>query len=173
MSDYLMIGEVLKPQGIRGECKIRSWAAEPANVTGWTQLYRCRETDFTPVVFRLHRIQDNYVYGVLGNCSTPEEAEIYRGQKLYIDRKHAAPLEKGAHYIADLIGCEAIDEAGNRLGKLQEVLQYGSVDTWVFQGARGTWMAPALKDVFPEVDPASRLISVFSPRLEEVAVFED
>ena len=58
-------------------------------------------------------------------------------------------------------------------GKLTEVLQHGSVDTWVFQGPRGTWMAPALKDVFPEADPSARRIVACSPRLEEVAVFED
>ena len=30
MTDYLMIGEVLKPQGLRGECKIRPYAADRA-----------------------------------------------------------------------------------------------------------------------------------------------
>ena len=28
MTDYLMIGEVLKPQGLKGECKIRPFASD-------------------------------------------------------------------------------------------------------------------------------------------------
>ena len=173
MPDYLMIGEVLKPQGIRGECKIRSWASDISLFSRWKELFLMEGREYTPVSFRFGRIQDPFVYGVLGECATMKDAEGFRGKQLFIDRAHASPLEDGAFYIADLIGCEVTDEAGRSLGKLTEVLQHGSVDTWVFQGPRGTWMAPALKDVFPEADPSARRIVACSPRLEEVAVFED
>ena len=173
MPDYLMIGEVLKPQGIRGECKIKSWAADPDMFSAWKQLYLEKDGGYAPLPFRAVRLQDGFVYGVLGDCATMADAERYRGRKLYIDRAHAAPLSEGAVYIADLIGCEAVDEAGNVLGTLREVLQYGSVDTWAFQSPKGNWMAPALKEVFPAVDIAARRISAVSARLEEVAVFED
>ena len=102
-----------------------------------------------------------------------EDADRLRGRKLYIDRAHASPLEEGAVYIADLIGCEATDEQGQVLGTLTEVLQHGSVDTWVFRRSHGYFMAPALKEVFPEVDLPSRRIRTVSARLQEVAVFED
>ena len=102
----------------------------------------------------------------------PRRTWSLRGGSLYVDRAHAAPLPEGGIYIADLIGCEAVDEKGV-LGTLTEVLQNGPVDTWVFRGEKGGFMAPALKAVFPEVDPEARRISVLSARLEEVAVFED
>ena len=107
MSDYLMIGEVLKPQGIHGECKIRSWAADTALFSEWKTLFLRQQEAYVPVPFHLRRIQDNFVFGVLGSCVTVADAEKYRGRELYIDRVHAAPLEEGAVYIADLIGCEA------------------------------------------------------------------
>ena len=72
--------------------------------------------------------------------------------------------------IADLIGCEACDETGAVIGTLTDVLQYGTVDTWVFQTGTGTLMAPALRAVFPEVDAAGRKILAVRDRLEEVAV---
>ena len=56
---------------------------------------------------------------------------------------------------------------------LTDVLQYGSVDTWVFRTETGTMMAPALLSVFPDVDPENRRISVLSEKLREVAVFDD
>ncbi len=173
MSDYLMIGEVLKPQGICGECKIRPWAAETDLFRRWNPLFLESGGVYSPVPFRLSRIHDGFVYGILGSSASMEDAEKYRGKQLYIDRPHAAPLEEGAVYIADLIGCEAVDENGQVLGKLKDVLQHGPVDTWVFAGPRGGFMAPALKDVFPEVDPDARRIRTVSARLQEVAVFED
>ena len=50
------------------------------------------------------------------------------------------------------------------------MLQHGSVDTWVFRTEEGTLMAPALKAVFPAVDPENKVISVIREKLEEVAV---
>ncbi len=36
---YLMIGEVLRPQGVRGEVKVKPYAAEPEMFLDWTTLY--------------------------------------------------------------------------------------------------------------------------------------
>ena len=66
-----------------------------------------------------------------------------------------------------------MDETGHTVGVLTDVLQYGSVDTWVFRTETGTMMAPALLSVFPDVDPENRRISVLSEKLREVAVFDD
>ncbi len=173
MTDYLMIGEILKPQGVRGECKIRSWAAQTELFSSWKTLYLESGGVFTPLSCRFGRIHDGFVYATLGDCASMEDAEKLRGRLLYIDRAHAAPLAEGDVYIADLIGCEAKDGDGNSLGRLTEVLQHGSVDTWVFRGKEGGFLAPALKDVFTEVDTAERVIRVDARRLQEVAVFED
>ena len=173
MTEYLMIGEVLKPQGVRGECKIRPYCADPERFRRWDTLFTEAGTERVPLACRVKRIHEGYVYAVLGDCATMEDAEHLRGTLLYIDRAHASPLAEGEVYIADLIGCSAVDESGRHLGTLTEVLQNGPVDTWVFRGEKGGFMAPALKAVFPEVDPEARRISVLSARLEEVAVFED
>ncbi len=173
MREYLMIGSVLKPQGIHGECKIKSWAADAENFAGWETLYLEAEGRWEPVSCRVHRIRDGFVYAVLGDCASPEDVEKLRGRELYIDRAHAAAPEKDSNYIADLIGCEARDPAGQVIGILTDVLQHGSVDTWVFRTDRGTMMAPALLKVFPRVDAEAGVIAVDPERLREVAVFED
>lgn len=173
MTDYLMIGEVLKPQGVRGEVKIKSYAADVERFRRWKTLFIESEGSWSPVSFKLSRIHDGFVYAVIGDSASMDEAEKLRGLSLYIDRAHAAPLEDGAVYIADLIGCRAVDESGAELGVLDDVLQHGSVDTWVFRGPRGVFMAPALKEAFPEVDIPGKVIHVNSLRLEEVAVYEE
>ena len=170
MNNYLMIASVLKPQGIRGECKIRSYAADIERFRHWNTLYRNTERGFVPVAVRIARIRDGFVYAFLDDSDTADSAEKFRGCDLYVDRAHAAPVGKDAVLIADLIGCEARDEQGISVGTLTDVLQYGTVDTWVFHTGSGTLMAPALKSVFPEVDPEKKTINVIRDRLEEVAV---
>ena len=170
MNDYLMIGTVLKPQGVRGECKVRSWAADISLFESWSLLYLKTASGFTPVQFQVSRIRDGFVYAHLNGSSTADEAEQYRGTDLYIDRGHAAPAEEGADLIADLIGCTARDENGKAIGILTDVLQYGTVDIWVFKTETGTLMAPALLSVFPSVDTEAGTIHVMKEKLEEVAV---
>lgn len=173
MQEYLMIGEVLKPQGIHGECKIKPYAADIERFAGWKTLYMQVSSGYTALPCRVTRIHDGFVYAVLGGCTNADDAEHLRARQLFIDRAHAAPAGKNAVYIADLIGCTAFDEDGHALGTLTDVLQYGTVDTWVFRTEKGTMMAPALLSVFTEVDPSSGRIAVCSEKLQEVAVFED
>jgi len=173
MQEYLMIGEVLKPQGVRGECKIKPYCADMDMFRGWRTLYRKAGEAWTSLTCQVVRIHEGFVYAVLEGCASADEAEKLRGCELYIDRAHASPLEEGAEYIADLIGCTATDETGRIIGELREVLQHGPVDTWVFRTAKGQLMAPALRAVFPEVNVREKRISVLSERLAEVAVGED
>lgn len=170
MNDYLMIATVLKPQGVRGECKLRSYAADIDLFHRWGTLYRKTAAGFEPVSVRTARIRDGFVYAFLDGSNSAEAAEAFRGTDLYVDCAHTAPLEEDAVLIADLIGCEACDESGEVIGTLTDVLQYGTVDTWVFQTGTGTLMAPALKAVFPEVDAAAKKILAVRDRLEEVSV---
>ena len=158
MNEYLMIGEVLKPQGVRGEVKIKPYAADLEAFHDWKTLYLLDGTVYQPIKASCSRVHDGFAYVTLGDCKTMDDAEKLRGQKLY---------------ISDLIGCAAVDETGASLGKLTDVLQHGAVDVYVFQSDKGEWMAPALKAVFPAVDVQNRIIRVVREKLDEVAVYNE
>ena len=172
MNEYLLIGEVLRPQGVSGEAKIRPYAANPEDFRRWTTLFLQSGTDYAPIACACSRVHDGFVYATLGDCANPDDVEKLRGRRLFIDRAHANALEEDEVYICDLIGCEAVDETGAVVGTLTDVLQHGPVDVYVFRTPRGTLMAPALKAVFPRVDVAARRMDVCAERLQEVAVVE-
>jgi len=173
MNEYLMIGEVLKPQGIRGEAKVKPYAADADDFLRWKTLYVQRDNDFEPIAARCSRVHDGFAYITLGDCANPNDVERLRGTQLYICREQTVQPGEDETFICDLIGCEAVDENGNVLGKLTDVLQHGPVDVYVFRRNRGSFMAPALKAVFLHVDVAQRRIDVCTEKLQEVAVFED
>ena len=177
MEAFFLVGEVLRPQGIRGEAKVRPYAANPGDFLKWKTLYVKEKANgqdsYRPLKAACSRVHDGFAYITLEGCTSPDDVEKLRGAELYIDRDHAAPLDEGEYYVQDLIGCEAVDGEGHVLGVLEDVLQYGTVDTYVFRTPRGTLMAPALEKVFPETDVEGKKILVDMERLEEVAVFED
>ena len=173
MIDYLMIGEVLKPQGIKGEVKIKPYAANHDDFRRWKTLYIKQGESYAPIKVKCNRVHEGFVYAMLGDCATMEDAEKFHAVQLYVDRAHANPLEEDEVYISDLIGCEGIDEAGKSIGELVDVLQHGVVDVYVFKKGAKSVMAPALKAVFPTVDVKEKRISVIREKLDEVAVWED
>ena len=173
MNEYLMIGEVLKPQGIRGEVKIKPYAANHDDFRRWKTLYIRQGESYAPIKARCSRVHDGFVYMTLGECASMEDAEKFRAVQLYVDRAHANPLEEDEVYISDLIGCEGIDEEGKSIGQLTDVLQHGVVDVYVFKAKGKSVMAPALKAVFPTVNVAEKRIAVIREKLEEVAVWEE
>ena len=69
---------------------------------------------------------------------------------------------------------EAVDEKGEKIGRLRDVLKPNSVcDVYVFDTARGELMIPALKRVIRKVDVEAGKMILDSQALSEVAVWED
>ena len=173
LNPYFLVGQILKPQGVHGEAKVKPYAANPDDFKRWKTLYLKDGENYRAAAARCSRVHDGFAYVTLEGCSTPEDVERLRGRELYVDREHAAPLGEDEVYISDLIGCEAVTREGETVGTLIDVLQYGMVDTYVFRTKKGSLMAPALKKVFVETDVENRKIIVDRERLEEVAVLED
>ena len=170
---YLLIGEVAKPQGIQGEVKLRPLTDDPWRFEGLTSVYVLRKGDYVPQEIQVHRIQEDAVYLNFSGVTTREAAEALRGEKLYVARENARPLEENEAFICDLIGCEAVNAAGEKLGVLTDVLQPGGLDVYVFDTPKGRMMVPALLRAIPEVDVEARRVVLDEAVLAEVAVFDD
>ena len=122
-SEYLSIGEVLKPQGVRGQVKVRPDTNDPARFSQLQQVYIQQDNAYIAWPVSDVAVRDGYVYCTLNHAQTRDDAEKQRGAMLYIDREHAVPLAENEYYISDLIGCTVQDQQGQAIGTLADVLQ--------------------------------------------------
>lgn len=164
--EYLKIGLILKPQGIRGEIKVLPLTDDPHRFIGLKQAFLSEEKK--PVRIMGARVGKDAVYLFLEKIYDRTAAESVRGQFIYIDREHAVKLPEGRYFIADLIGCEAVDLNGNRLGILKEVLQPGANDVYIVQRPDGSELLIPVVDAFiKDIDIKSRKITVDAFMLQE------
>ncbi len=171
---YLAIGQVLRPQGLKGEVKLRPDTDDPARFLDLESLYqKTGENNYAPIAIRDVSVRKGFVYLTLADDASVEEAEARRDLLLYIDRAHAAPLGEGENYIADMIGCLLTDTQGHEIGHLKDILQPGANDVYVVDTPEGELLIPALKHVILSVDTRKKLIMVDETRLSEVAVLAD
>ncbi len=63
-----------------------------------------------------------------GGIGDRTAAEQLRGQLVEVDRSALPPLEEGEYYHADLVGLPCVDQAGQAVGTVAAVENYGAGD---------------------------------------------
>ena len=170
LSEYLLIGQVLRPQGIKGQVKVRPDTDDPERFLDLETVYLKKGDAYEPVTVDEISVRDDGVYLRLAGAQSRDEAEKQRNLLLYVDRAHAVELGEDETFICDLIGCRVVDLQGNEIGAVKDVLQPGGNDVYVIKTPKGEMLLPALKHVIPTVDVKNGLMTVDEKRLPEVAV---
>lgn len=167
LDDYLVIGEIVRPQGLHGELKIKPLTDDPER---FFSIKRIRLQDEMRTLHCL-RVHGGFAYVRIEGAYSRTAAEAMRGLLLSIPREEAVPLPEDTDFICDLIGCRATDTEGVDHGVLSDVLQPGGVDVYVFKGDKGELMVPALKKTLLEVDVRKKIIRMDAESLRETAVY--
>lgn len=170
---YLTIGQVLKPQGVHGEVKVKPMTDDPQRFLALEQVFLREGEHYTSRAVQCTRVHDGFAYLRFEGVADRESADTLREQLLYVDRAHAVELPEDTEFICDIIGCEAYDMQGKRIGVLTDVLQPGANDVFVLDTPRGELLIPALKRVVPHVDIVTRRIVIDERLLDEVAVYTE
>ena len=173
LSEYLMIGEITKPQGVRGEVKVRPCTCDPDRFEGLETAYFKRGEAYVPVRIAVNRIGADAVFMNVEGVADRDQAEKLRGEMLYIDRAHAVALDEDSTFLCDLYGLRGVVSDGRDLGTLRDVMQPGGNDVYVFKGPLGEVLVPALKSVVAKVDLEKGEMLLDGKRLDEVAVFDE
>ena len=173
-TEYLQIGEIVRPQGIRGEVKLRAMTSDPGRYARLETVYLLENGSYRAVRVLSGRAQQGFAYLKLDGVNDRNQAEALRGRGVFVDRAHAIELGEDENFVCDLIGLKAVDTQGNAVGRLTDVLTPNSVcDVYVFSTPRGEMMMPALRRVVKEVDLTAGRMLLDAQALAEVAVWED
>lgn len=173
MQEYLLIGEITKPQGVQGELKLRPITCDPSRFENMDYAFLKEGEGYRRVNISVRRAGADAVFLRMEGVNTRNDAEEMRGTLLYIDRAHAVELDEDSTFICDLMGLKGVLTDGGEIGKIIDVMQPGGNDVYVFKGKRGEVLVPALKSVVVKVDLAAGEMLLDADRMAEVAVYDD
>ena len=95
------------------------------------------------------------------SIETPEDAGQLRNQWVYAKTKDLPPLPEGQHYQHELLGINVVDETGNPLGVLAEIIETGANDVYVVKDDSGKEiLIPNIPSVVLDLDFGTRLMKV-------------
>ena len=163
----LIIGEVLKPQGIRGELKVKTFTDFPEDVKEFGVVY-IDEVPYKILSFRVG--PDGAAYMGLRGIPDRNAAEIFRGKKLEGNREDAPPLEEGRHYIVDVLGLTCETDEGEVLGVVKDIVNQAS-DIYTLEKDGKKILFPSVTGVIVRFDIEGGKIIVNKQKFDEMAVY--
>ena len=154
MNEFLDCGQIVNTHGVHGEMRIVPWADSPEFLCRFSTLY----VDGSAMEVTSSRVHKGSVIARFQGVDTVEAAMVLKGKTVQI-RRADAKLPKGSFFLADIIGLDVVDEDGQKLGSLKEVLSPSIQQIYVVQGDREI-MIPAVPEFILETNIESGYIKV-------------
>lgn len=162
-SDLIQVGRVAGAFGVRGEVRITSFTAEPLALVDYRTLVR--EDGRPALTLTSGRAAKGGVVARATEIETREQAEALRGLKLYIPRSVLPEPDEDEFYVTDLIGLAVQTPAGDVLGTVKSVQDFGAGDLLEIAPAEGgpTWYLPFTREAVPQVRIAEGVVVGIRP----------
>lgn len=170
MSNNIIIGKIIKAQGIKGELKVKPLTDD---VLRYNKLKTVIIGGANYLV-RRSRTDGGFAYLSLGGIDERNKAELLVGEDVCVDRENAVKLPSDTYFIADVIGCEVLTDTGRRVGKVSYVYQNGAADVYEVKCEnKSIVMFPFITALNAKVDVLQKKIIVNEQEFNRVAVYED
>jgi 16S rRNA processing protein RimM len=153
--DTILIGQIVSSFGVRGQVKMK---ALTANIDHLRRRIRTLYVGpkLQPYTLKaLFEHKPGLLILTLDGVTTREQADDLRGSEVSILEREAAPLEEGEYFIHQLYGLEVVNEQGEPIGKVREVLETGANDVLIVsRPGKPDALIPMIHDVVQELDIA-------------------
>lgn len=155
----LLMGAILGAHGIKGEVKVKSFAAKPSDIGGYGSLSDAKEKRrFDLSIVGTSDATRGILIARIAGIADRNAAEALKGTELYVARESLPKLtDTDEFYFADLVGLQAVDESGKVFGRVVSVDNYGAGDLLLVSPDGGadaddSFVVPFTKAFVPVVD---------------------
>jgi 16S rRNA processing protein RimM len=156
---FLEVGKVRRPHGVHGEVVAEIYTDFPDRLNPNKAIF-IGEKHVKLVITSKRPHNEGLLLGFEG-VTNPEQAGRYRNQVLSIAASEASELPHGAFYFHELLSLKVVDEVGNILGSLTEILETGANDVYVVTHSSGReLLIPAIPEVVVDVDLEGKTMKV-------------
>lgn len=163
MSDWIELGEVGRPHGVRGDLLIQSYTEPPMGLANYALWHIGRDAaSHRPFRHSGARPQSRGLLVRLEGLSDRDQAAQLTGCRIFVAGSELPAAPEGQYYWADLIGLSVRNLAGAVLGKLDHIVETPGNPVMVVMGEREHWV-PLTAQHLRRVERAEGIIWVDWP----------
>lgn len=120
------VGMVLSPKGLDGAVRIKAFTTKETDIAAYGPLFDITgEKKFTISILGSTK---KGIVAKLGGVDDRVASEALKGLKLYVERAAFPETREGQFYYSDLVGMDAFDLAGQKIGKVKSMNNFGAGD---------------------------------------------
>jgi 16S rRNA processing protein RimM len=167
--DVVLIGKIVGAHGLKGTCRIQSYAESLEIFESGTALL-VSSPDGSENRYEIDWIKSHSRGALLSlkEVTGVDQAKSLIGSELYIEKAELPELESGTYYWFDLIGVNVYSADDRYIGRLDSIIETGANDVYVVKNADKEILVPALESVVRSIDIESKKMRVELPEgLEE------
>ena len=168
MEELLKVGQIVKPQGIKGEVKVIPLTDD---VTRFLKLKTVYIDGTIVKVGGVKIASDSIIMSLIG-VNDRNSAENFRGKFLCVE-KDPSVLKENSYFVSDLENSLIFDEKGEKIGKIISVTSAKTDYLTVLTIDKRTMRFPFLKRVIKEFDAENKKLVVIREKLSEIECYED
>ncbi len=131
MSDWVVVGKLLGPYGIKGWIKVYSHTHPMENIGSYNPLWVNRAGDWQPIKLLQVKLHGKGVIAQIEGCNDREQVPQFSGLELAIKREQLPELANDEFYWSQLIGLKVVNKANECLGAIDHLLETGANDVLV------------------------------------------
>lgn len=163
MRDYVEMGVLGRPHGIRGEIRV-NWYGETLDALSGTIWLQAGKQPPRQVVVSHVRVQQDMPVIQIEGVADRTVAETLRGQSILAPVEALPPTEDEI-YLHELLGLRVVlHDSGKDLGVLDHVLFHGEQEVWSILTPDGKEvLLPAVPEFVPHIDPDAGIIRIAPP----------
>lgn len=117
------VGKVGRPHGVRGQVHIWSYTAQPEDVAAYGPV---ETSDGRRLAVEIVGANKADVIARIAGITDRDRAAALTGQELFVSRDALPETTAGEYYHHDLIGLRAVNVAGEELGRIAAVEDFGA-----------------------------------------------
>lgn len=156
----ILLAQIGAAHGIKGEVRVKPFG----DADMLDQYGKLETADDRTFKIKRMRPQKNMLVVKFEGVNSREEAEALNGIELYIDRSKLPEPEEDEFYISDMIGMDVINEAGEIIGKIIGIPNFGADDMLEIRPLTGAdYFLPFTNAVVPEIDFENGKVRVAPP----------
>ena len=148
-------GRIVNTHGVRGEVKIEVWLDSPQFFRSFKRLVL--ETGEEKKILSA-KTQKGFVIAALEGVADVNAAMALNGKTVSVYRADAA-LPHGAFFLQDIIGAKVVDEDGNEIGTLTDVMETPASNIYVVRGET-EHLIPAVPEFIKKTDAENGVVTV-------------
>ena len=137
MENILEIGQIVNTRGLRGEVKVNSFSEDEHRFEKLSTILVKNKKEFTEYEIQKVTYSKNQVVLKLKGIDHIDYAEKLKNLYIYVKKEDLGKLPEGVYYIADIIGLNVYTEAGEYIGKVDDILKTKANDVYVIRSDLG------------------------------------